>query len=173
MNTFFEKRRDHRVTYKSGCRGMWIDYNFCNLKEIRDCKAVVGENVSRQHKMVVCRMTLVMKKKERALKKRQKAELEVVEIKMLMFSLVVILGSVGRLLCSSYAAGTCACYKNNALMDNFCFLPQTARWLQLHIRFCHRVTGGLCFTALASSCCASWCVWLEPISMPRPPSSSS
>lgn len=26
----------------------------CNLKEISDCKVVVGESVARQHRMVVC-----------------------------------------------------------------------------------------------------------------------
>eukprot|EP00064_Thunnus_orientalis_P026187 superscaffoldBa00015694_g26675 len=41
----------------------------CNLKEIGDCKVVVGENVARQYQMVVCRMTLETKKR-----KRMKAE---------------------------------------------------------------------------------------------------
>uniref|UniRef100_A0A3B3BNZ8 Endonuclease/exonuclease/phosphatase domain-containing protein n=1 Tax=Oryzias melastigma TaxID=30732 RepID=A0A3B3BNZ8_ORYME len=74
VNTFFEKRQEHRVTYKSGGRSTQIDYILCrrcNLKEISDCKVVVGESVSRQHRMVVCRMTLVMKKMK---KERAKAE---------------------------------------------------------------------------------------------------
>lgn len=33
-----------------------------DLKEISDCKVVIGVCVARQHKMVVCRMTLVVKK---------------------------------------------------------------------------------------------------------------
>ncbi|KAK3550571.1 hypothetical protein QTP70_000048 [Hemibagrus guttatus] len=42
-----------------------------NLKEISDCKVVVGESVARQHRMVVCRMTLMVCKK-----KRSKIEIE-------------------------------------------------------------------------------------------------
>eukprot|EP00064_Thunnus_orientalis_P021775 superscaffoldBa00006835_g21943 len=39
----------------------------CNLKEIGDCKVVAGENVARQHWMVVCRMTLEFKKRKRVM----------------------------------------------------------------------------------------------------------
>ncbi|XP_051800420.1 uncharacterized protein LOC127532561 [Acanthochromis polyacanthus] len=69
VNTFFQKRQEHRVTYKSGGRSTQVDYILCrrcNLKEISDCKVVVGESVARQHRMVVCRMTLVVKKMKRA-----------------------------------------------------------------------------------------------------------
>ena len=31
------------------------------LKDIRDCKVVVGENVARQHRTVVCSVTLVVR----------------------------------------------------------------------------------------------------------------
>ncbi|KAK3562710.1 hypothetical protein QTP86_005674 [Hemibagrus guttatus] len=70
VNTYFQKREEHRVTYKSGGRRTQVDYILCrrgNLKEISDCKVVVGESVARQHRMVVCRMTLmVCKKKKRS-----------------------------------------------------------------------------------------------------------
>ncbi|KAK3574132.1 hypothetical protein QTP86_003419 [Hemibagrus guttatus] len=70
VNTYFQKREEHRVTYKSGGRRTQVDYILCrrgNLKEISDCKVVVGESVARQHRMVVCRMTLmVCKKKSRS-----------------------------------------------------------------------------------------------------------
>ncbi|KAK3531807.1 hypothetical protein QTP70_029729 [Hemibagrus guttatus] len=62
VNTYFQKREEHRVTYKSGGRRTQVDYILCrrsNLKEISDCKVVVGESVARQHRMVVCRMTLM------------------------------------------------------------------------------------------------------------------
>ncbi|KAK3517402.1 hypothetical protein QTP70_008930 [Hemibagrus guttatus] len=62
VNTYFQKWEEHRVTYKSGGRRTQVDYILCrrgNLKEINDCKVVVGENVARQHRMVVCRMTLM------------------------------------------------------------------------------------------------------------------
>ncbi|KAF7658937.1 hypothetical protein LDENG_00005840 [Lucifuga dentata] len=67
-NTFFQKKQEHRVTYKSGGRSTQVDYILyrrCNLKEISDCKVVVGESVARQHRMVVCRMTLVVRKMKR------------------------------------------------------------------------------------------------------------
>ncbi|KAK3548620.1 hypothetical protein QTP70_015565, partial [Hemibagrus guttatus] len=74
VNTYFQKREEHRVTYKSGGRRTQVDYMLCrrgNLKEISDCKVVVGESVARQHRMVVCRMTLMVCKT-----KRSKIEIE-------------------------------------------------------------------------------------------------
>ncbi|KAK3557429.1 hypothetical protein QTP70_026629, partial [Hemibagrus guttatus] len=74
VNTYFQKREEYRVTYKSGGRRTQVDYILCrsgNLKEISDCKVVVGESVARQHRMVVCRMTLMVCKK-----KRSKIEIE-------------------------------------------------------------------------------------------------
>ena len=68
VNTFFQKRQEHRVTYKSGGRSTQIDYILCrrcNLKEISDCKVVVGESVARQYRMLVSRMTLVVRKTKR------------------------------------------------------------------------------------------------------------
>ncbi|KAK3562619.1 hypothetical protein QTP86_003353 [Hemibagrus guttatus] len=69
VNTYFQKREEHRVTYKSGGRSTQVDYILCrrgNLKEISDCKVVVGESVARQHRLVVCRMTLMVCKKKRS-----------------------------------------------------------------------------------------------------------
>ncbi|KAK3548436.1 hypothetical protein QTP70_013068, partial [Hemibagrus guttatus] len=69
VNTYFQKREEHRVTYKSGGRRTQVDYILCrrgNLKEISDGKVVVGECVARQHRMVVCRMTLLVCKKKRS-----------------------------------------------------------------------------------------------------------
>ncbi|KAK3511889.1 hypothetical protein QTP70_027488, partial [Hemibagrus guttatus] len=74
VNTYFQKREEHRVTYKSGRRRTQVDYILCrrgNLKEISDCKVVVRESVARQHRMVVCRMTLMVCKT-----KRSKIEIE-------------------------------------------------------------------------------------------------
>ncbi|KAK3524718.1 hypothetical protein QTP86_001217 [Hemibagrus guttatus] len=74
VNTYFQKREEHRVTYKSGGRRTQVDYILCrrgNLKEISDCKVVVGEDVARQHRMVVCWMTLMVCKT-----KRSKIEIE-------------------------------------------------------------------------------------------------
>ncbi|KAK3555065.1 hypothetical protein QTP86_007988 [Hemibagrus guttatus] len=75
VNTYFQKREEHRVTYKSGGRRTQVDYILCrrgNLKEISDCKVVVGESVTRQHRMMVCRMTLVVCKKRSEIEKKTK-----------------------------------------------------------------------------------------------------
>lgn len=78
VNTFFQKRQEHRVSYKSGGRRTQVDYILCRrckLKEISDCKVVVGESVARQHRMVVCILTLVVRKmKGRAEDKMVEAE---------------------------------------------------------------------------------------------------
>ncbi|KAK3540907.1 hypothetical protein QTP86_004171 [Hemibagrus guttatus] len=78
VNTYFQKREEHRVTCQSGGRRTQVDYILCrrgNLKEISDCKVVVGESVARQHRMVVCRMTLLvckMKRSKREIEKKTK-----------------------------------------------------------------------------------------------------
>lgn len=46
-------------------RSIQVDYILCqrsNLKEISDFKEAEGESVARQHKMAMCRMTLVVRK---------------------------------------------------------------------------------------------------------------
>ncbi|KAG2467630.1 ZDH14 palmitoyltransferase, partial [Polypterus senegalus] len=68
VNTYFKKREEHRVRYKSGGRCTQVDYILCrrvDLKEIEDCKVVAGESVFKQHRMGVCRMTLEIKKRKR------------------------------------------------------------------------------------------------------------
>ncbi|KAI5628036.1 hypothetical protein C0J50_8274 [Silurus asotus] len=52
VNTYFKKKVDHRVTYKSGGRCTQVDYVLCrrcNQKEIGDCKVLAGDSVARQH----------------------------------------------------------------------------------------------------------------------------
>ncbi|KAI5095782.1 hypothetical protein C0J45_14212 [Silurus meridionalis] len=66
VNTYFRRKEDNRVTYKSGGKCTKVDYILCrrcNLKEIGDCKVLAGDSVARQHQMVVCRMALEVKKK--------------------------------------------------------------------------------------------------------------
>ena len=67
LNTYFKKKDEHRVTYKSGGKSTQVDYVMCrrrNLKEICDCKVIVNECVAKQHRMVVCKMVLMVKKKK-------------------------------------------------------------------------------------------------------------
>ncbi|KAF7706431.1 hypothetical protein HF521_019685, partial [Silurus meridionalis] len=66
VNTYFKRNEDHRVTYKSGGRCTQVDYVLyrrCNLKEIGDCKVLAGDSVAIQHRMVVWRMVLEVKKR--------------------------------------------------------------------------------------------------------------
>ena len=66
VNTYFKKREEHRVTYKSGGRSTQVDYIMCRrayLKEIGDCKVIAGDNVAKQHRLLVCRMTLETRKR--------------------------------------------------------------------------------------------------------------
>ena len=54
VNTF-EKRKEHKITYKSGGREAQIDYLLCrrNLKAVMDYKIFPGESVTSQHRAVV------------------------------------------------------------------------------------------------------------------------
>ena len=67
INTYFKKKDEHRVTYKSGGKSTQVDYVMCrrrNLKEMCDCKVIVNECVAKQHRMVVCKIALMVKKKK-------------------------------------------------------------------------------------------------------------
>ena len=67
VNTYFKKKDEHRVTYKSGGKSTQVDYVMCrrrNLKEMCDCKVILNECVAKQHGMVVCKMVLMVKKKK-------------------------------------------------------------------------------------------------------------
>ena len=51
VNTFFEKRPNHLVTYKSGGRQSQIDFLMCRrqqLNEVKNCKVINGESVAAQ-----------------------------------------------------------------------------------------------------------------------------
>ena len=74
VNTYFKKNYEHRVTYKSGGKSTQVDYVMCgrrNLKELCNCKVIVNECVAKQHRMVICKMALMVKKKK-AQKVKQK-----------------------------------------------------------------------------------------------------
>ena len=65
VNTYFKKKDEHRVTYKSGGKSTQVDYvRRRNLKEMCDCKVIVNECVAKQHRMVVCKTALMVKKKK-------------------------------------------------------------------------------------------------------------
>ena len=67
VNTYFKKKDEHRVTYKSGGKSTQIDYVMFrrrNLKEMCDCKVILNECVAKQHRIVVCKMVLMVKRKK-------------------------------------------------------------------------------------------------------------
>ena len=66
VNTYFKKKDEHRVTYKSGGKSTQVDYVMCrrrNLKKMCDCKVILNECVAKQQRMVVCKLVLMVKKK--------------------------------------------------------------------------------------------------------------
>ena len=66
--TYFQKMEEHRITYKSGGRNSQVDCILRrreNLKGIEDCKVLVGESVAKQHRVVLCRIKLVAKKRKK------------------------------------------------------------------------------------------------------------
>ena len=81
VNTYFKKKDKHKLTYKSGGKSTQVDYVMCrrrNLKEICDCKVILNECVAKQHRMVVCKMALMVKKKK---SRESKAKHTMVETK--------------------------------------------------------------------------------------------
>ena len=55
-NTFFRKREEHYITYKSGGNKAQIDfmmYRRSNILEIKKCKVIPGDHVAPQHRLVV------------------------------------------------------------------------------------------------------------------------
>ena len=67
VNTYFKKKDEHRVTYKSGGKSTQVDYVMCrrrNVKEMCDCKVIVNKCVAKQLRMVICKMALMVKKKK-------------------------------------------------------------------------------------------------------------
>ena len=56
INTFFQKKEEHLVSYKNGNNKLQIDYIMVRKLEqkfVRDCKVIPGAAVVPQHRMVV------------------------------------------------------------------------------------------------------------------------
>ena len=67
VNTYFKKKDEHRVTYKSGGKSTQVNYVMCrrrNQKQTCDCKVILNKCVAKQHRMVVCKIALIVKKKK-------------------------------------------------------------------------------------------------------------
>ncbi|CAK1589283.1 unnamed protein product [Parnassius mnemosyne] len=62
VNTFFNKKSEHLVTYKSGNKQSQIDYILTNrdlLRTFRDCKVIPGESLTSQHRILVGCIALI------------------------------------------------------------------------------------------------------------------
>ena len=67
LKTYFKKKDGHRVTYKNRRKSTQVDYVMCrrrDLKKMCDCKVILNECVAKQHRMVVCKIGLMVKKKK-------------------------------------------------------------------------------------------------------------
>ena len=63
VSTYFEKAERHKITCKSGTAESQIDYILCRSSDkgnIKDCKVILGESVTNQHRPLVC--TLISNK---------------------------------------------------------------------------------------------------------------
>ena len=66
VNTFFKKKREHLITYKSGGRCSQIDYLLykrSRLLEVRNCKVIPGDHVAPQHRLVCMDLKLKRERK--------------------------------------------------------------------------------------------------------------
>ena len=55
------------MTYNSGGMSTQVDYIVCRrayMKEIGDCKVIAADNVAKQHRLLMSRMTLETKKRK-------------------------------------------------------------------------------------------------------------
>ncbi len=75
-NTFFNKKEEHLITYKSGGNSSQIDFIItrgADLKEMRDCKVIPVEEVVSQHRLLCAVLrTKEAKHKRRTKEKRMK-----------------------------------------------------------------------------------------------------
>ncbi|XP_046976367.1 craniofacial development protein 2-like [Vanessa cardui] len=61
VNTFFQKKDEHLITYKSGKFKTQIDYILAdksNIKQFKDCKVIPGEPLTSQHRLLIASMKL-------------------------------------------------------------------------------------------------------------------
>ena len=68
VNTFFKKKREHLITYKSGGRSSQIDYFLykrSRLLEVKNCKVIPGDYVAPQHRLVCMDLKLKRERKSK------------------------------------------------------------------------------------------------------------
>ena len=77
MNTYFKKDERHKQTYKSGGSMSQVDYIMCrgeSRKECKNCTVILGKSVTNQHRPVVDRLEMKVKKQHKAVVKETKTK---------------------------------------------------------------------------------------------------
>ena len=73
INTFFNTKDEHLITYKSAGNSSQIDFIMtrrADLKEMRDCKVIPGEEVVSQHRLLCAVLGIRGKQRRRTREKR-------------------------------------------------------------------------------------------------------
>ena len=74
VNTFFNKNEEHLITYKSGGNSSQIDFIMArraDLKEMRDCKVIPGEEVVSQHRLLCAVLRTKEAKQRRRIREKR------------------------------------------------------------------------------------------------------
>ena len=77
VNTFFNKNEEHLITYKSGGNSSQIDFIMtrrADLKEMRDCKVILGEEVVSQHRLL-CAVLRTKEAKQRRMTREKRIQI--------------------------------------------------------------------------------------------------
>ena len=74
-STFFQKKDEHMITYRSGTRQSTIDYILVrrqNLRFVKDYKVIPGEAVATQHNPLILEMELAKSKRKKKISRENK-----------------------------------------------------------------------------------------------------
>ena len=74
VNIFFNKKEEHLITYTSGRNSSQIDFIMtrrADLKEMRDCKVISGEEVVSQHRLLCAVLTTKEAKRRRRTREKR------------------------------------------------------------------------------------------------------
>ncbi len=77
VNTFFQKKMEHLITYKSGGRRSVIDYILIrrnDISNVKDCKVIPGESIATQHGILT--MDICIQTKKRVKPRRRKQQIK-------------------------------------------------------------------------------------------------
>lgn len=75
VNTFFQKKEEHLITFKSGPSKSQIDFFLVRREELKgakDCKVIPGESLTAQHRVLVMDFRIAVVKKRRPQRDKKK-----------------------------------------------------------------------------------------------------